>query len=460
MLSRLTRKGSSQQIELMPQLDVDRLAETLVAFANSDGGTVIFGIGQNREPATEVPLPEEIEYALHAALLRCQPIVNTEWQAWEEENVPLYGVRVPRSSELHSLDDGRVLVRSSAKNQPLGGEAIRHLAATKSSGDFEMEVVAGATWDDMDESIIASFQEKWEERHQHRWASNGKALLRSFGVITDRGEITVAGLLLFGKEPQFFLPQADLIFVRSRGRELRGPNGLPGYEQRLEVKGPLPRLLEESWYAIFKEMRTRAVVRNLKREEEPEYPPFAVREALVNAVAHRDYRLRGRRIEVRLFSDRLEVSSPGGLPGYITLDNIVEEHFSRNPRLVNVLFQWGYIEALGLGIDRMIEDMVNSGHPQPRFRATTYNFTVVLLNAQVTTPIPVNDRWTGEKGLNRRQILALNYMQQNQRITSREYRQLSPEVSAETLRLDMAALVERGLVLKIGNKKGTYYVLK
>ncbi len=90
-----------------------------------------------------------------------------------------------------------------------------------------------------------------------------------------------------------------------------------------------------------------AVVRGLKREEQWVYPPTAIREALVNAVAHRDYRLRGRGIEVRLFSDRLEISSPGGLPGFITLDNIVDEHFSRNPRIVSGLFQWGYIEELG-----------------------------------------------------------------------------------------------------------------
>jgi len=88
-----------------------------------------------------------------------------------------------------------------------------------------------------------------------------------------------------------------------------------------------------------------------------------VREALINAVAHRDYRLSGRRIEVRMFDDRLEVYSPGGLAGYITIDNIVEEHFSRNPRLVHGLFQWGYIEELGLGVDKMIDDMLAAGHP-------------------------------------------------------------------------------------------------
>jgi predicted HTH transcriptional regulator len=105
-----------------------------------------------------------------------------------------------------------------------------------------------------------------------------------------------------------------------------------------------------------------------------------ISEAIVNAVCHRDYRLKGRRIEIRMYSDRLEVISPGGLPGFITVENIKEEHFSRNPRIVNGLFQWGYIEELGLGIDRMMEVMEKAGHKPPIFDARPYSFAVTLFN--------------------------------------------------------------------------------
>jgi ATP-dependent DNA helicase RecG len=198
-----------------------------------------------------------------------------------------------------------------------------------------------------------------------------------------------------------------------------------------------------------------AVVNGLQREELTEYPPFAVREALVNAVAHRDYRVRGRRIEVRMYSNRMEVISPGGLPGYITVDNIVEEHFSRNPRLVNGLFQWGYIEELGLGIDRMIEEMVQAGHAPPDFKDTPHSFSVILSNQRKRKAVP---KWT--RNMNERQTRALSYVQDNGSITNREYQLLCPDVSSETLRLDLVDLVERGSLLKIGSKKGTYYILK
>jgi ATP-dependent DNA helicase RecG len=280
-------------------------------------------------------------------------------------------------------------------------------------------------------------------------------MLINIGALTEEKVPTVTGLLLFGHEPQTFLPQTSLIVVRFAGTEPRGPGGLPGYSRREEIIGPLPRLIEEAWQVIWEEMRVAAVVKGLVREEKSEYPSFAVREALVNAVCHRDYQLTGRRIEVRMFDDRMEVISPGGLPGYITVDNIVEEHFSRNPRLVHGLFQWGFIEELGLGVDRMIEDMVNAGHPPPEFRDAPYAFTVILKNTRVRRAIPA---W--ESNMNERQLQALSHIQEKGRITNRAYRELCPDVSAETLRLDLVDLVERGILLKVGAKRGTYYILK
>ncbi len=215
-------------------------------------------------------------------------------------------------------------------------------------------------------------------------------------------------------------------------------------------------MIERAWNLTAEEMQTEAVVNGLRRKEMPEYPPFAVREALVNAMCHRDYRLSGRRVEIRMYADRLEVISPGGLPGYITLDNIVEEHFSRNPRLVAGLFQWGYIEELGLGIDRMIEEMLENGHTAPDFEAKPYAFTVRLHNLRERRPVV--PRWP--TNMNERQMKAVTYMDQHGRITNRDYQQLCPDVNPETLRLDLVDLVDKGLLLKIGEKKGTYYILK
>jgi ATP-dependent DNA helicase RecG len=399
--------------------------------------------------------PDEAEGALRAAEARCRPAVHVTWEQIEMAGASVVAVHTARSAELHSLSDGRVLVRMGAENRPLAGDAIRQLAATKSSADYESETIPGAGRSDLDDDVIAEFVEKREERLRRRLTGGVDEMLHEIGALDETGKPTTAGVLLFGRRPQQFLPQSGLVFVKFIGVEPRGEGGLPGYGRREEITGPLARVIEGAWEVVWEEMHVGAVVKGLEREERTEYPPFAVREALVNAVCHRDYRLKGRRIEMRMFADRLEVISPGGLPGFITVDNIIEEHFSRNPRIVAGLFQWGYIEELGLGIDRMIEEMTQAGRPVPRFRATPYSFTVSLSNAQVRQATPA---W--EKTMNERQTRALSYIRERGQITNREYQQLCPDVTPETLRLDLVDLVDRGILIRVGAKKGTYYIMK
>ena len=450
----ILKAGPGQLVEYLPDLDVEALAETLVAFANSDGGTLIVGVDEHGKPTGRV-YPEDVESALRRAEVLCRPPIHTGWEQIDLAGASVVAVSVARSTELHSVADGRVVIRMGAENRPLAGEAIRQLAATKSSGEFEAEGVPGAKRADLDDDILAEYIAKREERQRKRITSTPDELLREIGAVDAAGNPTVSGLLLFGKNPQQFLPQTSLVFVKFIGTEPRGEGGLPGYGRREEITGPLARVIEGAWDVIWEEMHVGAVVKGLEREERTEYPPFAVRECLVNAVCHRDYRLKGRRIEIRMFADRMEVISPGGLPGFITVDNLVEEHFSRNPRLVSGLFQWGYIEELGLGIDRMIEEMTQAGHHPPQFKALPYSFTVTLSNIKERRAAPV---W--EKTMNERQARALTYLRERAQITNREYQQLCPDVSAETLRLDLADLVDRGIVMRIGAKKGTYYILK
>jgi ATP-dependent DNA helicase RecG len=443
-----------QTLAFMPEPDAALLAETLAAFANSDGGTVGIGIDETGRATGQV-YADEVEAVLRAAVQECRPPIEARWHQAAAEDGLVFAIVVARSPELHSLADGRVLVRRGAENHPLTGDQIRQLAATKSTGDFEGEAAPGAQREDFDDEVIAEFVGKWEERQHREWTRPVDDLLLQAGALDEKGRPTVAGVLLFARNPQAFLPQSGLTFVKFVGTQPRGEAGQPGYGRREEVGGPLARIIQRTWEIVGEEMRIGAVVTGLEREERTEYPVAAVREALVNAVAHRDYRLGGRRIEVRMFADRMEIISPGGLPGFITLDNIVEEHFSRNPRLVSALYRWGYIEELGLGVDLMIEEMVQAGHAPPKFKDTPYAFTVTLYNVRERAPLPA---WT--RTMNERQARALAYVQEHGRIANREYRTLCPDVTAETLRLDLVDLVERGILLKVGAKKGTYYILK
>jgi ATP-dependent DNA helicase RecG len=448
--------NSSQLIALLPEADPDLLAETLVAFANADGGTIYVGVAEGGKPAGDV-FPEEFDEMVQEAELHCRPPILVTWGQIEAGGRFVFVGQVHRSPELHTLDDGRVLVRMRAENRPLSGAELQQVASSRSMGDFEAEAVPGATREDFDEEVLEEFVEVWIERQGRQLTRPLDDMLTEMGWLLPDRRPSVAGILLFGKNPAAFLPRSGVTFVRFEGSRVRRADGEASYGRRVEINGPIAHTIKRTWDILKEEIHLGAVVRGLKREEKWVYPPAAIREALVNAIAHRDYRIRGRAVEVRMFTDRLEISSPGGLPGHITLDNIVEEHFSRNPRVVSGLYQWGYIEELGMGVDLMIEEMVNAGHPPPDFNATDAAFTVVFENVQERPPVqPVSEDLT----MNERQTKALAFVQKNERIRSRDYQELCPDVSAETLRLDLVDLVERGVLLKIGRKRGTYYILK
>jgi ATP-dependent DNA helicase RecG len=453
--STIQHQKPGQQWAFVPHADADEIAQTLVAFANSDGGTLVLGVGADGRLGT-IFTPEEASDALMAAQRLCRPPVPTQWQQEQVPGGAIVLLRIDRAGEVHSLNDGRILVRKGAENTQADGSELDRLLAARPVGDFETQPVVGSTRDDLDEDVIGDYVERRQARNPRHTILPKDKLLQQIGALSDDLTPTISGMLLFGKEPQLFLPQSRAIFVKFADTGPRGPEGSFGYGRREEFIGPLPGIIDRAWRVIWEEMDKRAAVRGLQRQEETEYPSSAVREALVNAVAHRDYRLTGRSIEIRMYTDRMEITSPGGLPAHITLDNIVEEHYSRNPRLVNGLYQWGYIEELGLGVDRMIEDMVKAGHPPPVFDAKTHRFTVTLYN----TRDQARSSLTWEGNMNERQMKALDYIQRNGSITNSDYRLLCPHVGPETLRLDLADMVTRRILLKIGDKRGTRYIMK
>ena len=450
-----TARPPGQQLAYLVASDALPLAETLVALANSEGGMIVLGMDEHGHSGGFYG-EEDAADVLQAALRLCRPPMRTEWGQEIVHGEAVVTLRVEKSGQLHTLADGRVLVRRGAENHPLEGDDFEQLAASRPSGDFELQAVPGAQRSDLDEDVIDEYLEKRQERNPRHTILPKDKLLQQIGALTEEKIPTVNGILLFGREPQLFLPHSRAIFVKFADTSPRGPGGSFGYGRREEFLGPLPQIIDRAYRVIWEEMDKRAVVKGLQRVEETEYPFSAVREALVNAVAHRDYRLSGRSIEIRMYTDRLEVTSPGGLPAHITLDNIVEEHYSRNPRLVNGLYQWGYIEELGLGVDRMIEDMVRAGHQPPQFEAKPHRFSVVLFNSRDAgrTVQP----W--EENMNDRQVKAIEFLGRNPSISNSDYRELCPHVGPETLRLDLADLVGRGILLKIGDKRGTRYILK
>ncbi|MGI5917242.1 MAG: ATP-binding protein [Anaerolineae bacterium] len=452
-ISATLSRGRGPMLEFMPDPDAGALAEMIVAFANGVGGTIVLGMdeqGHVRDSA------EDLEPLLARALQMCEPPFRAaELPEWHLEETPRGTVTTlvvkPTPYEL-SVQGRDVFVRSGSINIRLSPEQRNH---SRTLTVFEDDVVPGASESDLDRAIIEEYQENRIKRGPRGESFTRAELLRDAGAVDPNGRPTIAGLLLFGSHPHHFFPQVGVVVIRFKGTSIReaAASG-ERYSRRVEIVGPAARIVERTWEVLFEEIHQQSYLDGLERRERYAYPLEAVREAVVNAICHRDYTITGQRIEIRLFDDRMEIISPGGLPGHITLENILDEHYSRNPRLVRGLYYWGYIEELGQGVDIIYDAMRREHHPPPEFRDTGRSVSVTLRSAIDQFELEYGDQ------LNPRQLSALRFLAGHERITNRDYRDLCPDVTPETLRLDLRDLVEKGILLKIGDKRGTYYVLK
>lgn len=430
------------------------LAETLAALANADGGLVLLGVTKSGAAQRGIEPGALRDLVVTASLLTDPPLVLPSPHEIATEQGSVVVVQVPPGQpHIYSLQ-GLYLTRHGEQNRPLTTAELRLLLTERADTGFEEQPVEGATLDDLDTARIESYLE------QIALPPNEAPLqaLLARGCVVRSGESatpTVAGILLFGRYPQRFLRSAEIICVRYSGAEM-------GDEfVRQDLTGTLAEQIRQAETFVAANMRRGMRIRGMAREESAEYPLPVVREAIVNAVAHRDYSVRGEGIRLLMYSDRLEVYSPGRLPGHVTLDNLKDERYSRNEAVVAVLSDLGYIERLGYGIDRMLVAMQEAGLPTPLFEETAAGFKVTLRSAadEPAGAHPDQQRW-GHGFLNERQEQALAFVQQQGRITNSDLQALVPDVSAETIRRDLADLVEKNLLLRIGEKRATYYILK
>lgn len=450
--------GGSASVAFLPETASPRkVGETLVALANAHGGVLLLGVNTAGQVMGLSAPASARDQALEAALLAEPPLVLPLPELVTLAGRQLCAVHVPPGlSQVYSIK-GQYLTRAGKENRAMSTAELRTLLIARGEGHFESSIVPGAGRDELDDGAVA----RYLERLSGLPAASPSAALLTRGCLKvsplgdAEGAPTYAGILLFGRNPQQYVPSAEVIAVRYAGATMSDEF------VREDMRGTLGDQIRRAEAFLAANMRRGMRIRGFTREEVAEYPLAVAREAVVNAVAHRDYSLRGDSIRLLMFSDRMEVYSPGRLPGHVTLDNLLYERFSRNEVIVQVLSDLGFIERLGYGIDRMIAAMQEAGLPAPRFEETAAGFRVTLLGHghDLVSATPAAQRW-GNELLNPRQEQAMAHVAEQGRITNSAFQSLCPDVSPETIRRDLADLVDRGLLMKIGEKRATYYIMK
>ena len=269
--------------------------------------------------------------------------------------------------------------------------------------------------------------------------------------LLDAGQPTHAAILLFGREPQRFLLTSEVKCLHFHGTEVRKP--IPSYQV---YRGTVFDLVDQAADFVMSKL-ARAVGTRAKGSEAPveyELPRGAVTEAIVNAVAHRDYASNAS-VQIMLFSNRLEVWNPGELPPPLTVDQLRRPHASipHNPLVADPLFLARYIEKAGTGTLDMIALLREASLPEPEFRQDGGMFVQTLWRDWLT------DEVLAELNLNERQKKAVLYLKINQHMTSADYQQVV-DCPPRTATRDLNLLVSKGIIELLGKGRGAHYILR
>jgi predicted HTH transcriptional regulator len=317
---------------------------------------------------------------------------------------------------------------------------------------FEERPAPDATFDHIDTEAVADFVRRARSERQFPLPEGASVtdVLAHLGLLHGQ-QPTNAALLLFGRQPQHFIPAAEVRCMHFHGTEIQRP--APSYQI---FKG---RLFDQVDHAadfvlgvINRSVGTRAL--SAQAPVAYEIPPDVVREAIVNAVVHRDY-TSGAAVQVSVFADRVEVWNPGMLPPPLTPESLRHPHQSiaRNPRLAEVLFLARYIEKYGTGTLMMIRETAASALPEPDFEQRGGEFATIVWRDWIT------DKFLAGLNLNQRQRDAIAHLKVSGRIGNLDYQRLFV-VSKPTATRDLEELRALGVLSKVGSTgKGTYYVL-
>ena len=437
------------------------VARILSAMANADGGTLLVGVEADKT-ITGIPYgADELLALLQAPQNLLRPSLTPTSETFRLGNLQLLKFEVGSSLEIYRVAGGRSYYRLAAETPALPSEQIHSLKEAKKTVFYERQQALNATCQDLDMDLVQGFLNKIRDTRRPE-----SVLAQSYHLLDNSRALpapNMAALLLFAKDPNRWHPRCGIDFVKYEGPERQYGAEL-NVVKRLRFDGPLIRLIDEAVGRIKEHIRERTILHDLFFRERLEYPTFAWQEAVVNAVAHRDYALNGASIEVWMFDDHITVRSPGLPPLPVSLEQMRQQksiHFSRNPLIVRVLADMGYLREMGEGVPRMFQEMETYGLNPPEFSTNGFIFTVTLKNAPVYDDDTL--RWLSQftaSTVNQRQrrLLAYAYCH-GKTFSTTEYERIA-EVDRDTAYREIRLMVKSGIVAPTKPKSRSYRIIE
>lgn len=472
-------KSETEYIELKAaHIDCPKkLYDTLSSFSNrSGGGIIIFGIDESKD--FEVvgvydinDLQKKVVQQCNLMIPKIRPVftmfemeagkyvVSAEIPEISKEEKPCYysGIGIQKGS----------YIRVGDADEPMSDYEIYNYQSYKTKIQEDLRMVDRAELEDLDSEKLDKYLNKLKEQKPNLFKMDKIKILKKLGIIIEENNKvypTVTGMLMFGLYPQAFFPQYVITAVVVPGYKMGDVSEFGDrFLDNKKIEGTIPEILDEAVNFIIKNMKWRTVIRNdnAKRDDKPEYPIKAIREALINALMHRDYSnyTEGSYIQIRMFNDRIEIQSPGSLYGGVTIDTLGDNKSeTRNRNLVRILEDIDVVENRGSGIPTMIKEMRELRLEPPIFDLKRGDFWVIFKNHTLMTSQDI--LWIKDFNLelNEEEALALAFIRKNGKITNGEYQKLN-NVNRDRALIELRDLIKKGVIKPQGIGSGTYYVL-
>ena len=363
------------------------LAPLISAFANADGGTIVIGISDDLHILEGIDSfgEERINDFINAPKDCCMPMPR-----WQPEYVDILNKdQKPDRLLLLHIDESidqvirtkkeTTFLRIGDRTRELRGDDLRNLEYVKSTRHYEDEPNYDARIEDLDAELLEEYMSRV-----------GAAGLPVQQVLSARGFIkrvngneylSNAAVLLFAQNVQQFYPNCRIRFLRYDGTYAQSGTRI-NIIRDTSIELPLLRIVDKAKEFISTQLRefTMLNVQTGKFQVVPEYPEFAWLEGIVNAVTHREYAMAGSFIKVSMYDDRLEIESPGKLPNLVTVENIKNTRYSRNPRISRVMTEFGWVRELNEGVKRIFSDMQAFFLDAPIYSEPEQSVNLVLKN--------------------------------------------------------------------------------
>ena len=380
-LLEIVNNGENFYIEFKEeQIKSKDLGEEIVAFANSEGGTILIGVSDDKNivGTQDDKIEEKIMNICRNNVI---PNIIPNFEIVETNNKKVVVLTIPKGiSKPYYTVDNKYYIRVGTTKRIASREELLRLFEGNGTLHFDISPVPNTSIRDLNLDIIRDYYLKYNafDLDEENSDQVERILLNAdiLKILGDEKVCTVGGLLVFGKIPQNILPQNGISFAHFKGTDISDE-----LIDKKVIEGRIQDIAEQTMVSIKNNIRTPSRINELKREEAPSYPLIVLREAIVNCLVHRNYSIYGSKIRIFMFDDRIEFRSPGRLPNTVTIEKMkIGVSFARNPFLVKYMENMRYIDQLGRGIPMIIKSMLSFSYKEPTLTELGEEFILTLYN--------------------------------------------------------------------------------